>query len=99
MEADTLFGTSEEQLGIIEQPPESCPLVNAVLSTVEIGKRETYGWKHMDEADLREAVEYAEWRLEQIEGEIELVRDANESIRAWGQEWKELALELEGLKS
>ena len=89
------YNTSEERLSIMPQPPDSCPLVDAVLTTVTTGLGETYGWKNMNEDDLREAAEYAEWRLEQIKGEIEEVREANQLIRAWGQEWKDLAKELD----
>lgn len=84
--------SSEEENGIVRQPADTCPLIDSVVSEIESILGELEGWKYMDEKELREACDYAEWKIKCIE--LEPIRDRVRQIREWGQQWKELALEL-----
>ena len=84
---------SEELYEITEQPSPTCPLIDESIRSVRKALEALKGWKKMEEDDLRSACDYAEWYLSSAEGEIEVVRDHVEKVRAWGQEWKDLAKE------
>jgi len=87
--------TSEEKHGITKQPAESCPLVDEAVKTIKAAELELRGWEAMELPDLKNATDYAVWRFDQLHDELEKIRTANEEIRQWGQEWKDLAKSLD----
>jgi DNA repair exonuclease SbcCD ATPase subunit len=89
--------TSEERLGIREQPDPTCPMLDSVIRELQRATKELDRWQRdkEDAEALATRCEYAEWRLGGIEEELEKIRSHVSEIRAWGQEWKDLAKELE----
>ena len=83
--------SSEIIHGITEQPADSCPLVDAAAKSLDQVRHELRLWETMTESELRNACDYAEFYAASLDTELEEIRAANEAIRAWGQEWKELA--------
>ena len=86
--------TSEVRLGITKQPADSCPLINEALGALKeadahLRKPDTEYPDQM-ESDMSDA----EWHIDQAKSKLEEIREANEKIRAWGQEWKDLAKKL-----
>lgn len=84
---------SEQLYGISEQPAPTCPKVDATIHSMRKALAALKGWKRMDEEELRNACDYAEWHIGNAEGEIEDVREHAAKIREWGQQWKDLAKE------
>jgi len=90
--------TSEYVLGITEPPEYQCPKIDEVIK--DIGSIE----KEVDNAkDYLRNEEYddVQWHLDSVNhdlyglaNEVEEIRTAIEEVRAWGQEWKNLAKRL-----
>lgn len=93
MSAEVHEPTSETLYGITEQPSPTCPMIDEAIASLRKALKSLSGWKKMDEEQLKDACDYAEWHLSNAEGEMEQVRDHVESVRAWGQQWKDLAKE------
>lgn len=101
--------TSEAVLGLDPQPAPACPLIDAVkdpindadnwlLTHADWDNPRLVDMEKVDMADaladilddlseLQDGTAVALWRLEEI-------RDRASDIRAWGQGWKDLALQL-----
>ncbi len=102
--------TSEERHDIMAQPQDTCPMIDKVIGVIdEIEKEANIGRHDEDDVDALTA------KLSSIETSInfpfrdgvrerlEEIRENASNIRAWGQEWKDLALqlldEIDGLKA
>lgn len=88
--------TSEVEHGVSEQPPETCPMIDEVLSIIEKCQDGLRGYERMEEEEMRDALKDIEYALAEItgyrhNGPLEKVRQNAGAIRAWGQEWKDLA--------
>lgn len=89
--------TSEEVHGIREQPAPTCPMLDSVIRDLQKAMQDLHRWERdkEDAEALANRCEYAEWHIGSIEEKLEKIRGHVEEIRAWGQEWKDLAKELE----
>lgn len=90
----TIYMSSELQHGIVKQPPETCPLIDSAKD--DVIKAIGLLTKPDDDnpGQMVSDMDDAEWHVDQVKGALEEIREANEKIRAWGQEWKDLALKL-----
>lgn len=90
---------SEKRFGIQAQPAETCPMINEVIEKINEALNILNVRSRVDDIDdLRNVCLDAIWELEDLEQTMERIRDRAVDIRAWGQEWKELAKELEEYK-
>lgn len=90
--------TSESTYGIVEQPAETCPVIDKAVRSVDVIRKIIKGYEKADEAELRDMISSIEGKLDDLNGRyswagglLEDIRKANIAIRAWGQEWKDLA--------
>lgn len=95
------MSTSEIRFGISKQPDETCPLINETIGFAQAAMdaipRNYYG---LQESEYISIIKDFEYYLSYLiagrkGGKLEEIREANQSIRQWGQEWKEKAIELE----
>lgn len=87
--------TSEQRHNIMQQPKETCPIIDAVLKSVKgILKDFRYVEMSLDLDTLKESIGNAEHFMEyQLDNALEDIRRNCADIRAWGQEWKDRCLE------
>ena len=97
--------TSEEILGLPKQPPPSCPDIDKVLRSARDVSRSIRAALHNSRGepweDCVSDVE-TEWMSLDVEFALESLRTHNQTLRDWGQAWKEEAKNagaLEGLES
>lgn len=87
--------TSEERCGIIEQPPPTCPLIDRVkgdtLDALCCIKRICKG----DTDEIRDLLDEMENLIDLAAEEMEDIRERVENIRAWRNEWKARAIDLD----
>lgn len=89
--------TSEQRNDISPQPEEACPMINDVISKLrDIEKRSDKPRAGWDIEDAEDALWDVNWDVSGLEDELEKIRTRIEEVRAWGQEWKELAKSLIG---
>lgn len=88
--------TSEEIHKISKQPEPTCPLIDKTIELNEKVLDALKRWERDGEdfESLASRCEDAEWSAAKIEDKLESIRANVELIRNWGQEWKELALEV-----
>jgi len=86
--------TSEERHGISAQPSDTCPMIDEVIEKADAIEKAIRGYDRMDEVGLRDACHDVGWEVSDISSLAEGARKNTTLIRAWGQEWKELALWL-----
>lgn len=90
----TQLCTSEEAADVRPQPPNTCPMIDEVLSTVRRIYEEARGYQHMEDAgDLKSVINSMEWFLRDIPGLMEDIRANAEKIRQWGEDWKTFAID------
>ena len=87
--------TSEEKLGFLEPPEHQCPVIDEAIRTIRDVEKSI---GHALRADsLEEAQSHCNdadcWGGD-IENYLESLRDVCETLRSWGQQWKDLAKEL-----
>lgn len=90
--------TSEELYGITKQPPPTCPLIDDALKEVNGCQKRIRNYERADEDELRDMLSDVESNLGTVSGYrnsglLEDIRQRVEEIRAWGEEWKRLAIE------
>ena len=93
--------TSEETHGITAQPPPGCPLIDAAIEAMDKVLLKTHNYeKCKGEADIEE-LQSMLWEVEYIVSDysargdkLNEIRHRLEEVRAWGEEWKQYALEL-----
>ena len=93
--------TSEKLFGFREQPEENCPKVDLGKKAWYSAKCDIGGYctdlKRCDSIEQAENIgDDIEWIIERldIDGEYEELREQCANIRAWGQEWKNIAKKL-----
>lgn len=88
--------TSERAHGISEQPGDTCPKIDAVISEIrEAIKCCERRFKTDEPEDLQRLLLDAQDYLDNLEDKLESIRAHVVKIRSWGQEWKDRALELD----
>ncbi len=88
--------TSEDLFGISKQPKEQCPLIDKVLSELEAeSKNIKYSWQNLKDIEEAEPylseLDWAEYNLRNMDGNLEELRTNITNLRTWGEEWKDLA--------
>ncbi|MFJ7950369.1 hypothetical protein ACIQZG_02455 [Lysinibacillus sp. NPDC096418] len=90
--------TSEYVLGIDEPPEHQCLNIDEVIKRVKGALKDCdYSRDYIKDEDLSNAESYADdvyHELYDLEDAIEKIRTEIENVRAWGQEWKDLAKKL-----
>lgn len=91
--------SSEKRLGISAQPSDTCPMIDKVIESVNEFNRITRGYERCEDlGELRNMIDRIDSELfwsPSIDRRMEEIRAHVIKIRAWGQEWKDKALELE----
>lgn len=93
--------TSEERHGITPQPPPGCPLIDDAISAMDKVLRKTHNYeKCKHECDIEE-LHAMLWEVEYTVSDycgrgnkLDAIRQRLEEVRAWGEEWKQYALEI-----
>lgn len=91
--------SSEAELDLPEQPGDTCPMVDSVISMIKGAERVMEGYERLDKPDdLKEVIDGIERELfpwsEDAEDKLESIRAHVTDIREWGQAWKDLAKDL-----
>lgn len=91
--------TSEELLGFNSQLPDQCPLLDEIIQAFETEAKNIKdverNLKDVEEAaDQIGDLDWADYNLRNLSGEVEKVRENIIALRTWGQEWKDLAKRL-----
>ena len=90
--------TSEDLYGISPQPAPTCPMIDEIIRQLDDAEAHIRGYqKCEDPAELREMIELVERELfswDTPKSTLEKIREHVESIRAWGEEWKQACLAL-----
>ena len=84
--------TSESVLGLPEQPPNTCPMIDKAQKIIAKLSTRIKGYKKVD--DVEELLSDVEWDID-ISSDLEDIRTNAENIRAWGQAWKDYAKSLQ----
>ena len=87
--------TSEEKLGFIEPPEHQCPVIDDAIKRIrDIEKSIGYALRSDSIEEAQSHCNDADWYGGDIECSLEYLRDACETLRFWGQQWKDIAKEL-----
>lgn len=96
-------GTSEDKHDIREQPENSCPTIDTAIEQINLAQkaqRHAHDYAHnIDDEDSQkqyviEELDRIYSELFDLENNFEYCRSQCEDIREWGQQWKDLALQL-----
>jgi len=88
--------TSERAYGICDQPADTCPKIDAVISDIKAAIKCCERRFETDEPeDLQRLLLDAQDYLDHLEDRLESIRDHVIKIRSWGQEWKDKAIETD----
>lgn len=92
-----MMNRNESRLGITHMPPETCPIINQVIRGISGAADSCRRASHdyLEDKAIR-YIDEIENEVSGLEDQMEEIRRANEQLRTWGHEWKELALSLEG---
>ncbi|PLR99542.1 hypothetical protein [Bacillus sp. T33-2] len=83
--------TTEEIFDIDIPPEHQCPKIDKVIKTInEVNKQANVG-RHDEFEDLKDKLKSIEYDISGLDDDVEELREAIESVRKWGQQWKELA--------
>lgn len=86
--------TNEETFKVREQPSPTCPMIDGLIKRVNWIERQIKGYNAAEENELREMVDSVDTEISYFTDNLEKIRSHVETIRAWGQDWKEIALHL-----
>jgi hypothetical protein len=91
--------TTEQERDISKQPEPTCPMIDEVIKSLRAADSHTKGYARCDDVEqLREMISCVESELfcwGSGEEQLEKIRKHVESIRQWGEEWKQYALSIE----
>lgn len=88
--------SEETEHSISPEPGHTCPKIDDVIDKIKEALHKLKGYNKMELDELKSSVSDAEWCLDSLmgrKGELEAIRDHVISIRSWGKEWKDKALE------
>lgn len=86
--------TNEEHFKLPEQPAETCPLIDKIIKKINLIDQSTRRYERDEHDELKDRLNEIEWAVSGLINDMEVIRKHVESIRSWGQAWKEKALEL-----
>lgn len=92
--------SSEVEYGLPEQPGDTCPMIDDVISILRNAESHLKGYERLEDPDeLKEVISNIETELfwgwkSNTEGKLEEIRAHVTTIREWGQAWKDLAKDL-----
>jgi len=88
--------TSEQKYEISPQPPVSCPIAAEATESMKRVLGEVDGYQRVESVEvLHDILWNVEYHGSGICEQIEKLRQANEAIREWGEQWKTLAKALD----
>lgn len=89
------FESTEVALDINEPPEYQCKNIDYIIKDVDnIEKSITRGLGFDDYDSVYMYLEEADYSISSLSSDIEDLREVIESVRAWGNEWKDLAKNL-----
>lgn len=92
LKCETGKSTSEELFNIMKQEDNQCPYIDTVLTMVEWANGHIEdGFKSHTYEDVLEYLKSCKYELSDIPCELEKIRESIINIRAWGEEWKNMA--------
>lgn len=91
--------TSEEILNIQKPPEYTCPDIDKIIRAINeaydiANQAERECHRFGDECGHANIFDDIQYELSGLEDELEKLRKANENLRTWGTEWKDLAKQL-----
>lgn len=86
--------TNEEAFNVSEQPEPTCPMIDSLIKKANEIMRTIAGYNRMNEDELLSVVDDVDMLIRCFEDELNGIRHHVEKIRSWGQEWKDVALDL-----
>jgi len=90
--------SSETEHDITKQPEPTCPMIDALQKKLRDADRAMRKFERCDDAeqlrDMLDSVRRELFHWDTAEDSLEAIRKHVESIRAWGEEWKQYALKL-----
>jgi len=91
--------TNEQRFAIAPQPEATCPMIDAIIKKLNSAERSIRGFQKLDDVDeLKEVIDSIHSDLfswNDLESDLEKIRKHVEKIRNWGEEWKQLAINLD----
>lgn len=91
--------TNEQRFEIAPQPEATCPMIDAIIKKLNSVERSIRGFQNLDDVDeLKEVIDSIHSDLfswNDLESDLEKIRNHVEKIRNWGEEWKQLAINLD----
>lgn len=88
------FMTNEEYFEVSKQPEPTCPMIDSLIKRANEIMKTIAGYNRMNEDELLSAVDDVDTLIRYFEDELNGIRHHVEKIRSWGQEWKDVALDL-----
>ena len=86
--------TNEEAFEVSKQPNPTCPMIDSLIKRANEIMKTVRGYSKADEEELRSMVDGVDTLISYFEDELNDIRHHVEMIRTWGQEWKDVALNL-----
>lgn len=85
--------SSENLYGIVEQPGPTCDLIGPIHQEIKKMKLQCRNWyNNKENAEyLADLVDNFEYLVDEIDAKLQDITKHVEKIRAWGQDWKDLA--------
>ncbi len=87
--------TNEDRFGIIKQPKDTCPMIDALITKIRKMISIIKGYSKAEPEELLEMVDNIDTEISYFESELEEIRSNPQAIRSWGNEWKQKAIELQ----
>lgn len=88
--------SSEIEHCIVKQPEPTCPLIDAIIKTLRDADKAMRNFERCDDPetlrDMLDSVRRELFHWDTAEDKLEAIRKHVESIRSWGEEWKQYAL-------
>lgn len=90
--------SSEAEHEISKQPEPTCPMIDALQKKLRDADRAMSRFDRCDDPeqlrDMLDSVRRELFHWDTAEDSLEAIRRHVESIRAWGEEWKQYALKM-----
>ncbi len=99
------FATSELMFGTSPQMENQCPVIDDIISDLHseasTAKDNAYNLRRMDEEDFHsvgeesaDALSWIDFNLRGMDTKLDQLRDNIVLLRSWGEEWKNIALNM-----